>query len=46
MVLNALTATFHIDDCKGFWVIDEIPAVGLYFHNDTTKLAQRQTQCK
>jgi len=33
-------------DREGFLVIDEIPAVGLYFHGDTTELAQRQAQCK
>lgn len=33
-------------DHEGFLVIDEIPAVGLYFHGDTTELAQRQAMCK
>lgn len=33
-------------DREGFLVIDEIPAVGLYFHGDTTELAQRQVMCK
>jgi beta-glucuronidase len=33
-------------DREGFLVIDEIPAVGLYFHGDTTELAQRHAQCK
>ncbi len=33
-------------DREGFLVIDEIPAVGLYFHGDTTDLAQRQAMCK
>ena len=33
-------------DREGFLVIDEIPAVGLYFHGDTTELAQRQAMCK
>jgi len=33
-------------DREGFLVIDEIPAVGLYFHGDTTELAQRQAVCK
>jgi beta-glucuronidase len=33
-------------DREGFLVIDEIPAVGLYFHGDTTELAQRQVMVK
>lgn len=33
-------------DREGFLIIDEIPAVGLYFHGDTTELAQRQAMCK
>jgi beta-glucuronidase len=33
-------------DREGFLVIDEIPAVGLYFHGDSTELAQRQAMCK
>jgi beta-glucuronidase len=33
-------------DREGFLVIDEIPAVGLYFHGDPAELAQRQAQCK
>jgi beta-glucuronidase len=33
-------------DREGFLVIGEIPAVGLYFHGDTTELAQRQAMCK
>jgi beta-glucuronidase len=33
-------------DRQGFLVIDETPAVGLYFHGDTTELAQRQAMCK
>ncbi|GAA4466373.1 beta-glucuronidase [Nibrella saemangeumensis] len=33
-------------DREGFLVIDEIPAVGLYFHGDTNDLAQRQAMCK
>ncbi|WPP49145.1 beta-glucuronidase [Catalinimonas niigatensis] len=33
-------------DREGFLVIDETPAVGLYFHGDTTELAQRQAMCK
>jgi beta-glucuronidase len=33
-------------DREGFLVIDEIPAVGLYFHGDSTELAQRQAMCR
>jgi beta-glucuronidase len=33
-------------DREGFLVIDEVPAVGLYFHGDTTELAQRQVMVK
>lgn len=33
-------------DRQGFLVIDEIPAVGLYFHGDSAELAQRQVICK
>jgi beta-glucuronidase len=33
-------------DRQGFLVIDEIPAVGLYFHGDSSELAQRQAMCK
>lgn len=33
-------------DRQGFLVIDEIPAVGLFFHGDPNEMAQRQVQCK
>ena len=33
-------------DRQGFLVIDEIPAVGLYFHGDSAELVQRQAACK
>jgi beta-glucuronidase len=33
-------------DREGILIIDEIPAVGLYFHGDTTELQQRQAMCK
>jgi beta-glucuronidase len=33
-------------DREGFLIIDEIPAVGLYFHGDSTELMQRQAMCK
>ena len=33
-------------DREGFLIIDEIPAVGLYFHGDPSELAQRQAMCK
>ena len=36
----------NMADREGFLIIDEIPAVGLYFHGDTTALKQRQAQCK
>lgn len=36
----------RLADREGFLVIDETPAVGLYFHGDTTDLAQRQKMCK
>lgn len=36
----------NMADREGFLIIDEIPAVGLYFHGDTTELAQRQVMCK
>ncbi|QHW00429.1 beta-glucuronidase [Spirosoma endbachense] len=36
----------RLADREGFLVIDEIPAVGLYFHGDTTDLAARQAMCK
>jgi beta-glucuronidase len=33
-------------DREGIMIIDEIPAVGLYFQGDTTELNQRQATCK
>lgn len=36
----------NMADREGILVIDEIPAVGLYFHGDTTQLKQRQAICK
>jgi beta-glucuronidase len=33
-------------DREGIMIIDEIPAVGLYFQGDTTELNQRQAMCK
>jgi len=36
----------NMADREGFLVIDEIPAVGLYFHGDTAALKLRQAQCK
>lgn len=33
-------------DREGFLIIDETPAVGLYFHGDKTELAQRQAMNK
>jgi beta-glucuronidase len=33
-------------DREGILIIDEIPAVGLYFQGDTTELKLRQIQCK
>lgn len=33
-------------DREGFLVIDEIPAVGLFFHGDSADLEARQLQCK
>ncbi len=33
-------------DHEGILIIDEIPAVGLYFHGDSAELAQRQIMCK
>lgn len=33
-------------DREGFLIIDETPAVGLYFHGDTAELAQRQEMNK
>lgn len=37
---------FNMADREGILVIDEIPAVGLYFSGDTTELNQRQAICK
>lgn len=36
----------NMADHEGILVIDEIPAVGLYFHGDTVQLKQRQAMCK
>lgn len=36
----------NMADREGILVIDEIPAVGLYFHGDSTQLAMRQQTCK
>jgi len=36
----------NMADREGILVIDEIPAVGLYFHGDTSALKLRQAQCK
>jgi beta-glucuronidase len=36
----------NMADREGILVIDEIPAVGLYFHGDTVALKLRQAQCK
>jgi beta-glucuronidase len=33
-------------DREGILVIDEIPAVGLYFHGDTAQLQRRQSVCR
>lgn len=33
-------------DREGILIIDEIPAVGLYFHGDTTERAARQVMCR
>lgn len=33
-------------DREGILIIDEIPAVGLYFHGDEGELAERQARCK
>jgi beta-glucuronidase len=33
-------------DREGIMIIDEIPAVGLYFHGDSTELKERQIMCK
>ena len=39
-------AFLRMADREGFLVIDETPAVGLYFHGDTSELAMRQLMCK
>jgi beta-glucuronidase len=36
----------NMADREGILVIDEIPAVGLYFHGDTAQLQARQAACK
>jgi beta-glucuronidase len=36
----------NMADREGFLVIDETPAVGLYFHGDTASLNARQAICK
>lgn len=36
----------NMADREGILVIDEIPAVGLYFHGDSTHFAKRQSICK
>jgi len=36
----------NMADREGILIIDEIPAVGLYFHGDTTELKLRQEICK
>jgi beta-glucuronidase len=36
----------NMADREGILIIDEIPAVGLYFHGDTTELKLRQETCK
>ncbi len=36
----------HMADREGILVIDEIPAVGLYFDGDSTELESRQAMCK
>ena len=37
-------AYLRMADREGFLIIDETPAVGLYFHGDSTELEQRQAQ--
>jgi beta-glucuronidase len=39
-------AYMRMADREGILIINEIPAVGLFFHGDTTELAQRQATCK
>jgi beta-glucuronidase len=36
----------NMADREGILIIDEIPAVGLYFHGDTSELKQRQVICR
>ena len=36
----------NMADREGILIIDEIPAVGLYFHGDSTELKLRQETCK
>ncbi len=36
----------RLADRLGFLIIDETPAVGLYFHGDADELAQRQAMCR
>lgn len=36
----------NMADREGILIIDEIPAVGLYFHGDTSELKLRQLLCK
>lgn len=36
----------RLADREGFLIIDETPAVGLYFHGDTSDLARRQEMCR
>ena len=36
----------NMADREGILIIDEIPAVGLYFHGDTSDLKLRQLMCK
>jgi beta-glucuronidase len=36
----------NMADREGILIIDEIPAVGLYFHGDSTELKLRQATCK
>ena len=39
-------AFLRMADREGFLIIDETPAVGLFFHGDTTDLALRQQMCR
>lgn len=37
---------YNLADREGILIIDEIPAVGLYFDGDSTEIEQRQERCR